>query len=384
MTRTLTIAAVQMEANPAPTAHRLDRAERIVQEAATAGAQLVVLPELFNLGYAYSDDIHARAESVDGFSLSWMRATAARLAIHLAGSLLIRDDTEVYNSLFLFSPDGRSWRYDKNYPWGWERGYFRGRRGIMIANPDLGRFGMLICWDTAHRDLWRQYAGKVDAMLICSCPPDVTNPIYHFGDANLTLDDMGPLMASIKGSGRKLFGDMINEQAAWLGVPAVNTVGCGRITTDVPRGLAVLLALLPSAPWLARYLRRAGAARMSCDLIQGCKVVDASGRVLAEMQQTDSEGFTHATVSLGGRVAKPSQPQPPTRVPQFAYLSSDILLPWLMRPIYRRGVRRAWGQQMAERDIQLTRGASITLAALALTLAIGGLLRRRSSRKAQP
>jgi predicted amidohydrolase len=33
-------------------------------------AQLVVLPELFHLGYAYSDSVHARAEALDGPTLT--------------------------------------------------------------------------------------------------------------------------------------------------------------------------------------------------------------------------------------------------------------------------------------------------------------------------
>jgi predicted amidohydrolase len=340
MARRLTIAAVQMDATPAPRAIRLDRAQGLVERAAADGARLVVLPELFNIGYAYDDRNHARAEIVDGATLTWMRQIAARLGVHLAGSLLLLDGHEVYNALFLVAPNGREWRYDKNYPWGWERGYFRNGSGITVADTDLGRFGMLICWDTAHRDLWRHYAGLVDVMVISSCPPDVTNPTYAFPNgARLTIDRMGPLMASIQDSGRRLFGAMINEQTAWLGVPAVNTVGCGQITTAVPRGLAMVLAILPSAPWLVRYLRQAHRLQISCNFIQGCKIVDAEGRVLTEMEQAQGEGVTLAEVTLSAAPPQPRGAQPPSRVPAFAYVSSDAILPWLVGPIYRRGVR---------------------------------------------
>ena len=257
---TLNIAAIQMDANPAPVADRLARAERLVAAAAEAGAQLAVLPELFNAGYAYSDDNHARVEPLDGPTATWMRDTAARLDLHLAGSLMLLEQGEVYNALLLFAPDGRLWRYDKNYPWGWERGYFRESRQepwTTVAETDLGDIGMLICWDTAHRDLWKGYAGRVDLMLICSCPPDVSDPTYHFPNGDqLTFDDMGPLIASSKGSALDLFGDMINQQTAWLGAPAVNTVGCGRIETDIPNGRLSLLGYAVVAPWLLKYLPR--------------------------------------------------------------------------------------------------------------------------------
>ena len=125
--------------------------------------------------------------------------------IHLAGSLMLLDGNEIYNSLLLFAPDGRYWRYDKNYPWGWERAYFRDRQGITIAQTDLGDIGMLICWDSAHRDLWAQYAGKVDLMLVSSCPPDSTNPTFHVTNGDqITFRNMGKLLASIEDTAKNI------------------------------------------------------------------------------------------------------------------------------------------------------------------------------------
>ena len=87
--RTLRVAAVQLDANPATTADRLARAERLVTAAAQAGSQLTVLPELFNTGYTFGNDNHDRVEPLDGPTVRWMSDTAARVGVHLAGSLMM-------------------------------------------------------------------------------------------------------------------------------------------------------------------------------------------------------------------------------------------------------------------------------------------------------
>ena len=77
MPKTIKVATVQMDAMPAPVSERLERAEKIVVQAAQEGAQLVVLPELFNTGYAYIDDNYILAEPLDGMTSAWMKATSA-------------------------------------------------------------------------------------------------------------------------------------------------------------------------------------------------------------------------------------------------------------------------------------------------------------------
>lgn len=337
-------AAIQMDANPAPTPERLGRAEQLVAQAAEGGAQLVALPELFNTGYAYSDENYHRTEPLDGPTPSWMRETAARHRIHLAGSLMLLGKDEVYNALLLFAPDGSYWRYDKNFPWGWERAYFHKGRSIQIAHTGLGDIGLLLCWDSAHPKLWRRYAGRVDLMLICSCPPDVSNPRYLFPDGGVvTFDDLGPLMAKLKGSASKVFDEMLSQQTAWLGAPAVGTGGCGSITTAIPNSHGSLLALAAGAPRLLKYLPQIERLQMSCNFVPACKILDGRGRTLAERFQKDGEGFTLAQVCLSNRKPAPQTPQPPAPVPWLSYLISDSILPWLSIPVYHRGLRRTRG-----------------------------------------
>jgi hypothetical protein len=344
MPRAIQVATVQMDVIPTPLNERLCRAEKISVDAALLGADLVVLPELFNTGYAYTDKNFHPAETVDGPTLHWLKQTARRLNIHLAGTLLLTDGGEIFNSMFIVAPDGQSWRYDKSYPWGWERGYFRGSRSrgnkpAVIAHTSLGDMGMLICWDIAHPALWAAYVGQVDMMVICSCPPRVTDSTFILPDGTtISGAQMGPVWRSLRGQADIVFGEMLCQQTAWLGVPAANSTGCGAFDSPLPNGRGSLLGMLPFAPWLVRCLPQADRLRITAGLVDACRIVSAQGQQLAHRPQHLGEGFTIAEVALN-QDHQLSNLQPAAPVSRLAYLLSDTFLPWLMLPTYRRGIR---------------------------------------------
>ena len=344
MPRTIKVSTVQMDAMPAPLNERLQRAEKLLMQAAQAGAQLVVLPELFNTGYAYSDVNFELAESLNGVTSNWMQATSARLGTHLAGTILLLEAGEIYNSMLLFSPKGQMWRYDKNYPWAWERGYFRGRRGMTVAQTELGDLGLMICWDVGHLNLWRQYAGKVDLVVIASCPPDAPNATYDFPSGEkLDFNDLGAL-ASIKDIGRHFFGEMVNQQARWLGVPVVNSGASGHVRTRVPKAGALLKTFSLFTPRLLKLLPKAEGLQMSCDMMSSCKIVDVDGCVLAERAPGEGEGFVIAEVALADSKSVPTrrQPNPPMNrlMAQMSYFNADIWVPFMMRSVYQNGLKK--------------------------------------------
>jgi Carbon-nitrogen hydrolase len=342
MERHITIATTQMDVNPAPLPERLGRAEALVTQAAQAGAQLIVLPEVFNTGYAYRDENFALAEPADGSTIAWMKQVSARLGVHLAGTLLLREEREIYNALLLTAPDGRTWRYDKNYPWGWERAYFRGGHQVTIADTSLGYIGLLICWDMAHPSLWRQYAGKVDLVLACSCPPNIPDGTFHFPDGRqVTAGQLGPLFARMKQSASCVFGDTPAQQTAWLGVPFASSTACGVFRSRFPNPLGMFLGMLPVAPWLARYLPQARRIEVSASLVEAARILAADGRQLAALRQEQGETFTLAAVSLPAERPQPRLPQPRPPVPRLVYFVSDRMLPLASRGTYaRRNVKR--------------------------------------------
>lgn len=344
--RSITVATVQMDVRPAPVDLRLYRADPIIQDAVQLGAELVVLPEVFNTGYAYTPDNYALAEPEDGPTVTWLKRTARRMGTHLAGSLLLREGGEIYNAMLIVSPDGRTWRYDKSYPWGWERAYARGNRGkgaarAVVAKTYLGDLGMLICWDAAHTELWQAYAGQVDMMVVCSSPPLVTDATFCLPpDVELRGKQLGALWAARKEEGNCVFGSMLDQQAAWLGVPAANSVACGAFESPVPNGRATLLGYTTSAPGLARYLPRAEHLAIRGEMVDACRIVSGKGKTLAHRDQAKGEGFALAEVNLPADRPQPRGPQPGSPISWITYFVSDTYIPRSVVGAYREGIRK--------------------------------------------
>jgi deaminated glutathione amidase len=83
-------------------------ADRLTREAAADGADLIVLPEKFNV-LGEHDDYVAGAEPLDGPTISWARDTARALGVDLvAGSIVERRDghEKLGNTSVHVGPDG--------------------------------------------------------------------------------------------------------------------------------------------------------------------------------------------------------------------------------------------------------------------------------------
>jgi N-carbamoylputrescine amidase len=154
--RTLTVAAVQLACDWS-IEQNIARAERGVRDAARGGAQVVLLPELFETPYfcIEQDPRHLRlAHAVqDSPGVQRMGALARELGVVLPVSFFERAGAAYFNSVAVIDADGSVLGvYRKahipNGPGYQEKHYFSpGDTGFRVWPTRFGRLGVGICWD---------------------------------------------------------------------------------------------------------------------------------------------------------------------------------------------------------------------------------------------
>ena len=142
----------QLECRPLDRDANLASAVAALEEAATAGAQVVVLPELMTSGYVLDRTLlWPLAESVadGGPALTVLSQTAARLGITVVAGFPERDGTKLFNSAAVLGPDGELvGAYRKLHLFAGETNVFEpGDHGLPVFEVDGLRIGVLICFD---------------------------------------------------------------------------------------------------------------------------------------------------------------------------------------------------------------------------------------------
>lgn len=154
--RNVIVAAIQMRCVPDP-AENLRTAERLVRQAAEQGAQVILLPELFEREYFCQQrryDFYAYATPTDENPAVQMGIRLAReLHIVLPISFFERDCNNFYNTVACIDADGTLLgTYRKTHipddHYYQEKFYFTpGDTGFKVWDTKYARIGVGICWD---------------------------------------------------------------------------------------------------------------------------------------------------------------------------------------------------------------------------------------------
>jgi N-carbamoylputrescine amidase len=191
---TLRIAAVQVESHDGEIAANLARAEPFVAEAAAAGAQLVLCPELLAAGYVYDTVIWRSGELRDGATERWLVRMAAEHRVYVGASYLEADGDDFFNTFTLAAPDGSiAGRVRKESLPLFEGWYFKSCSQPKTIDTALGRIAVGICQDNHTARFMRQIADASPDLIVmphsAPCAP-IAAPIVREG-----LEEVAPFYA---------------------------------------------------------------------------------------------------------------------------------------------------------------------------------------------
>lgn len=171
----------------------IERAGKAIAEAAAGGAQLVVLPEIWNSPYSNAS-FPVAAEDVEGGesrTADALRGWAVEHGIYLVGGSIPErgEGGAVFNTSLVFGPDGsllgkhrKLHLFDIDIPDGirfMESETLTAGDSLTVVDTPLLRFGVGICYDLRFPELAALYAARgVHAIVYPGAFNTVTGPLH--------------------------------------------------------------------------------------------------------------------------------------------------------------------------------------------------------------
>jgi len=324
------VGIIQMQATPLKVEENLSLAESLIVQAAQDGAQLAVLPEMFNVGYYLGEDLMTVAETLEkGKTLTWLRAQATRHGICVITSLYERYDGHFYNTMVVVGRDGSLQYYRKRNPAlseaaVWRRGPVPGPG---IFDTPFGRIGGAICFDSFTRETFEGFKqSAVEWVVVVACW-GMPRPVRGRPDLLLSR----PILKL----SQNLASDVMPYQyAAQLGVPVVFVNQGGKTKTPAP--------VPPAYPWPVPPLEY--------DFLGNSQIRDASGKVLVRASSAETAFCAVVPVEVQSTDKRPEITrvdipprylrddyffvQPP-RQSRFIYFLGNLMQEWGVRGLQK-------------------------------------------------
>ncbi len=172
----ITVSCAQLHPRLGDKKYNLEKMKAYVEETMEKypKTNLIVFPELMATGYEGTvEDFQSMAETLPhGESMKFMGALAAKYNIHIVYGLAERDPlmTDVlYNAAVLIDNKGTPLgTYRKVHPFAGEKVWCRAGCDYPLFDTQIGKLGIMICWDTAFPEVARSYALQGADLLIVS------------------------------------------------------------------------------------------------------------------------------------------------------------------------------------------------------------------------
>ena len=158
-------AAVQTLAALGDFEHNIALATKFTEDAVRQGAELIVFPECMDTGYLFDSPEHCRelAETIpDGPFVAALADLSRKHGVYIASGVTEWDNDrrQIFNSGVMFDRKGEvACHYHKQFLATHDQNWFCfGERGCPVVDTDLGRIGLLICFDGRIPEIFRSMA----------------------------------------------------------------------------------------------------------------------------------------------------------------------------------------------------------------------------------
>lgn len=154
------------------------------EEAAAAGARIILNTELATTGYAFEsrDDISSLTETIPGPTTDAFGQISKKYSCYICTGLVEMDPGTgiYYNSAALMGPEGRVWGRCRKIAPAFRENLWAGRGNlpVLVVQTEFGKLGVVICADTYSYKPARVAALKGARLLLvpANWPPDHHNP----------------------------------------------------------------------------------------------------------------------------------------------------------------------------------------------------------------
>ena len=181
------IALAQISCVQGAKAVNLKRIEEVVVKAKKLSSDIVIFPELSLTGYVVRDQIYELAETIPGPSTSIIENLARKTKTHIVfGMPELSEKTQatIYNSAILTGPNGFIGRYRKmhlpTHSVFEEKRYFRPGYQVAAFSTELGKIGLIICYDIFFPEISRLTRLEGSQLIICiSASPGIRRAFFE-------------------------------------------------------------------------------------------------------------------------------------------------------------------------------------------------------------
>jgi predicted amidohydrolase len=181
------VALAQIRCDRGEKTENLKKIEKTVTRAKKHSADLIIFPELSLTGYKVRDEIYELAETVPGPSTSIVEKMAQKTGTHIVFGMPERSEktqATIFNSAVLVGPRGFIGKYRKMYlpthSMFEEKRYFRLGYQSAVFDTELGRIGLIICYDMFFPEVVRLARLEGAQLIVCiSASPAIRRAFFE-------------------------------------------------------------------------------------------------------------------------------------------------------------------------------------------------------------